>query len=131
MRFNEFAVKEEYLKVKEDDDQSAQLAAVLVSVLQFIKGRAEDQNAPAKINTQSLINLVKNVGHPNFGYADLVDAHEQMDTVKNMIKSFNKDEVILRSDDDEEDEEQVADTPAQSPEDTVDSMAKSALNKRQ
>jgi hypothetical protein len=130
MRFKEF-VPEEYFKVKEDDGQSGQLAAVLVSVLQFIKGRSQDQNAPAKINTQSLINLVKNVGHPNFSYGDLVSAHEQMDTVKNMIKSFNKDEVILRSEGDEEEEEQVADTPAQSPEDTVDSMASKALNKRQ
>ena len=132
MRYREF-VPEEFFQVKEDDTQSAQLAAVLVSVLQFIKGRSEDQNAPAKIGTDSLIHLVQNVGQPSFCYADLVDANEQMDTVKNMIKSFNEEEIILRADGDEEEQtaDQNNDQPHQSPEDTVDSMAKSALNQRQ
>lgn len=132
MRFREF-VPEEYLKIKEDNASSAQLAAVLVSILQFIKGRAEDQKAPAKISTSSLINLVKNAGHPNFSYADLVDAHEQMDTVKNLVKSFSKDEVILRTDDDANDSEadDLMSQPTQDSEDTVKSMAKRSLKTRQ
>jgi hypothetical protein len=104
----------------------------LVSVLNFLKNSADKRGLTPKISTASLINMVKNTGQSEFEYGDLVKANEQDSTVKNLIKSFNKDEVIVSGDNNQT----VTNSPdsyagaAQNPEQTVSSMAKKALNRR-
>ena len=68
----------------------------------------------------------------NFDYDALVAANENNPALKNLIKSFNKDYVELRSADDQEDEKSTTtNTDArQAPVDTVSKMAKRAGKKR-
>ena len=68
----------------------------------------------------------------NFDYDALVAANENNPALKNLIKSFNKDYVELRSADDQEDETSTTtNTDArQAPVDTVSKMAKRAGKKR-
>lgn len=73
----------------------------LVTVLSFLANRAEDSDAPAKMSTQSVINMVSNSGS-YFDYDALVSAYESDPTVKNLIKEFNKDTITLRLPGDQE-----------------------------
>jgi hypothetical protein len=73
----------------------------LATVLSFLANRVQDEESDPKISTQSLINMVKNSG-AYFDYDGLVQAYENDDAVKHLIKDFNKDTVTLRLPGDEE-----------------------------
>ena len=110
------------------EDAPTELNANLMTVLQFLRSRNLEKNVSLKLSTNSLINMVKNTGETSFGYDDLVNASSHP-AVKNLIKNFNKDEIIIASDLDGTPD--ISNPNADmSPEDTVDSMAKRALNKR-
>lgn len=119
------------------------LSANLMPVLQFLKNRSEDKELAPKLRTDSLIQLVKNAGDTTFNYQALVTAHENDDAVKEMIKSFNEDEIILKSDFDrsgsssesgethgDDSEEGGQHGGPEDPTVTVDKMAKRAAGKR-
>lgn len=106
----------------------------LVTALELIRNRYKDSNKLPKISTQSLINLVLNTDR-TFDYDALVTANNNNPAVKNLIKSFNKDSVELRSADDlAGDQDTTTNTPngdaTQNPVDTVDDMAKRAAKAR-
>ena len=122
MRLREFTLQE-------NGDQYANL----VSVLMFLKNSAQDRGLTPKIGTESLINLVKNSGQPAFELDDLMSAIDADPAVKELIKSANRDEVVIRAD---HDQEVTTDTDTDSsavknPEQTVKTMAKKALARRQ
>ena len=106
----------------------------LVTALELLRHRSEDKSIPASISTKSLINLVLNTDK-TFSYDALVDANENNPAVKNLIKSFNKDQVILAPLTGEEDSTttNTDGTPQdtfQAPVDDVSSMAKRAAKTR-
>ena len=106
----------------------------LVTALELLRHRSQDKSTPATISTQSLINLVLNTDK-TFSYDALVDANENNPAVKNLIKSFNKDQVILAPLTGEEDSTttNTDGTPQdtfQAPVDDVSSMAKRAAKTR-
>jgi len=106
----------------------------LTTALELLRNRYKDRGEEPKISTQSLINLVLNTDK-TFDYDALVAANENNPAVKNLIKSYNKDHVTLRSADDTEDNSGTTTNPpegdpTQNPVDTVDDMAKRAGKKR-
>ena len=108
----------------------------LVTALELLRHRSQDKSAPATISTQSLINLVLNTDK-TFSYDALVDANENNPAVKNLIKSFNKDQVILApltgSDEDDSTTTNTDGTTPdtfQAPVDDVSSMANRAAKTR-
>lgn len=115
------------------------LTSNLMPVLMFLKKRSEDKELSAKLRTDSLIQLVQNAGDTTFDYNALVDAFENNDSVKEMIKTFNKDTIELSSDSDSESDEEHGEedggeehtSPEQNPEETVSKMAKKAAKNRQ
>lgn len=104
----------------------------LVTALELIRNRYKDKEQLPTISTQSLINLVLNTDK-TFDYDALVQAAESNPAVKNLIKSFNKDQVTLRHDDPDEvtttTSPEQGDT-TQAPVDTVSDMAVRAGKKR-
>ena len=107
----------------------------LVTALELLRHRSEDKSAPATISTQSLINLVLNTDK-TFSYDALVDANENNPAVKNLIKSFNKDQVILAPLTGEDEDSTTTNTDGatqntfQAPVDDVSSMANRAAKSR-
>lgn len=103
----------------------------LTTALELIRHRYKDKKTPPKISTQSLINMVLNTDK-NFNYDALVSANENNPALKNLIKSFNKDYVELRSADDTDNTDATTtNTDAnKAPVDTVSKMAKRAGKKR-
>lgn len=109
--------------------------ANLTTALELIRQRYKDQDKPPKISTQSLINMVLNTDK-TFDYDALVSASENNPAIKNLIKSYNKDTVELRSADDAESEVDTTNPPdegdpTRAPVDDVSSMAKRAGKKRE
>lgn len=111
------------------------LTSNLLPVLMFLKKRAEDRELSAKLHTDSLIQLVQNAGDTTFTYQSLVDAFENNEAVKALIKNFNEEEVILKSDNDQDGEEDIDHEAEggrpQDPTEVVKGMAKSAASERQ
>lgn len=112
----------------------------LVTALQLLKSKYSDGKSVPKISTQALINLVLNTDK-NFNYDSLVQSAENNPAVKNLIKSYNKDYVILRLTSDAETDNVDATTTLsptgapqqqgfQMPVDDVSSMAKRAAKQR-
>lgn len=108
----------------------------LLTALELIRNRySDDKQAPVKIGTQSVINMVLNTDK-TFNYDALVSANETNPAVKNLIKSYNKDYVVLRpSGDDVEDDSTTTNPPeggdpTQAPVMSVPDMAKRAAKKR-
>ena len=102
----------------------------LVTALELLRFRNKDQQTPAVISTNALINLVLNTDK-TFSYDALVDANETNPAVKNLIKSFNRDKVVLNSVDNDFDETtNINQDSTQAPVDTVSSMAKRAAKER-
>jgi hypothetical protein len=104
----------------------------LVTALELIRNRYKDKDQLPTISTQSLINLVLNTDK-TFNYDALVSAAEENPAVKNLIKSFNKDQVTLRHDEPAEVTTTITPDegdPTQAPVDTVGDMAKRAGKKR-
>lgn len=109
----------------------------LITALQLLKSKYSDSGDSPKISTKSLINLVLNTDK-NFDYDALVQSAESNPAVKNLIKSYNKDVVILRTDTDAENTDNTTtltpsgtqQQPFQAPVDDVSSMAKRAAKQR-
>jgi len=114
----------------EDESAESQLAGSdldsnLLPVLMFLKKQSDDRKVIPKLRTDSLIQLVQNSGDLSFSYDDLVAAHENDDAVKELISSFNEDEITLKSgNSDADDEEHESEGPAQDPQTVVHNMAK-------
>jgi len=125
----------EDVSAEEQLSGESNLSSNLLPVLMFLKKRSEDKELSAKLRTESLIQLVQNAGDTAFDYNALVDAFENVEAVKELIKSFNEDEVILKSDNDPDaDEEHTGDDDetgaSKDPQKTVQDMAKKARNNR-
>lgn len=120
MRFSEF--------IREGDPQGD--ASILTSTLELMAQEANDKGMPPVIKVSDLIQIVKQPG-TTFDYNALVNAYKTVPAVKNLIKSFNRDEVILKDPEGDDEFTTGADVDVDLGTDTVARMAHSALNKRQ
>ena len=124
MKINEF--------IHDPKDKASEGDYNLITALELIRNRYKEQNKTPKISTQSLINLAVNTDK-TFDYDALVAASENNPAIKNLIKSYNKDQVTLRSDDPSDATTTITPDegdPTQEPVDTVGDMAKRAGKKR-
>jgi hypothetical protein len=106
--------------------------ANLITALELIRNRYKDKDKLPLISTQSLINLVLNTDK-TFDYDALVQAAEANPAVKNLIKSYNKDQITLRHDEPSEVTTTISPEEGDlttNPVDTVDDMAKRAAKQR-
>ena len=105
----------------------------LLTALELIQHRYKDKEKLPNVSTQSLINLVRNTDR-TFDYEALAQANETNPAVKNLIKSFNKDYVELKSvqpaEDDTDTTTNIGDATTDAPVDTVANMAKRAAKTR-
>lgn len=109
-------------------EQVSQQDASLITALTLLQRRADEAGSSPTLSTQSLINMIKNTDQ-SFSYDALINAQESNPAVKNLIKSFNKDQVTLNPLNSYEDEIVGAEGSGGGP-DTVGNMAKSASKAR-
>jgi hypothetical protein len=82
------------MRLREFAGDAATSDANLVTALELLRHRSEDNSTAATIRTDSLINLILNTDK-TFNYDALVNANNTNPAVKTLIKSFNRDQIIL------------------------------------
>jgi DNA phosphorothioation-dependent restriction protein DptG len=111
---------------------------LLFQILKTVEGSANQKDMPVALHfdgitkpVQGAVNLdinriMTNAGSPQFSFDTFNNAYEQDDRIKDLVKEFDKDKIILKT------EEQLADPADQSKpgdaEKTVKDMAKKGLN---
>lgn len=121
MRLREFAPSEQ--QGPTDDSEG-----VLVSILQYLKNKGDQHGGSIKVPMASIAAMMGNSGIP-FDFNSLEQMSQGSDTIKNLIKTFNKDEVVLATD---AGDPTTGDMGPNAPgnEKTVDNMAKKAASRR-
>jgi hypothetical protein len=112
--------------------------ANLITILQFLRNRSHNKKLTPTINTQSLINMVKNQGGSEwFTYDNLVASQSANPAVAELIKSLDNEKITLNGFGDETDASEVDKAQASKnqakmpdPQKTVQAMAKRAAANR-
>ena len=104
-------------------------AGTLTALLNFLRGKAK-QNPNSKISirvpTSIILNLMGNAGIGN-SYDDLDNLFKSDQTVKNLIKTYDQDHVVIKTKSDDTD---LGKDMQPGDETDVARMAKKAANKR-
>jgi len=140
MRIREVIVEDfdKYIDEVLEDGADGRGDANLLTTLEFLRNRAHDTHIQPRIRVDSLINLVQGTGEEQFSLENLLAAYKENPDVKNLIKDIKDDPTGVKyvylepfADDVEFAQDQEgAEGFKTAPEQTVDSMAKSALAKR-
>jgi hypothetical protein len=117
MRFTEFK------------NNNKELESALVNTLANLRGEADDRNQSSEISFGALSQIMKNTGHPAFSYDLFKHLYDSGDTLKNIIKDFDTEKVVLKTEKDAETDPEM-DFDNQGSTDKVKQMAKSAMNRR-
>jgi hypothetical protein len=103
--------------------------SVLITTLELLRNHADDNETAPVLSTENLFKLMKNSG-AMFDYDSLVHAYKTEPAVKELIKSFNKDTITLRTDSADEFSMDSDGANMDLGTDTVARMAHKALAKR-
>ena len=117
MRFTEFK------------NNNKEIESALVNTLANLRGEADDRNQSSEISFGALSQIMKNTGHPAFSYDLFKHLYDSGDTLKNIIKDFDTEKVVLKTEKDAETDPEM-DFDNQGSTDKVKQMAKSAMNRR-
>jgi hypothetical protein len=136
MRIRDIIV-EDHIDDMLEDEADGRGDANLITTLEFLRNRAHDTHVQPRVRADSLINLVQKTGEQQFTLENLLDAYSDNENIKALVKDIKDDStgvkyVYLQPFADDSEIAAVGDenAPRTAPENTVNSMAKSALAKR-
>ena len=118
MRFTEF-----------NESKTSELESALVNTLANLRGEADDRNQSSEISFGAIDQIMKNTGYPTFSYDLFKHLHDSGDTLKNVVKNFDQEKIVLKTEKDAETDPEM-DFDNQGSTDKVKQMAKSAMNRR-
>jgi len=118
MRFTEFK------------NNNKELESALVNTLTNLRGEADDRNQSSEISFAAVDQIMKNTGYPTFSYDLFKHLHDSGDTLKNVVKDFDQEKIVLKTEKDAETDPEM-DFDNQGSTDKVKQMAKSAMKRRQ
>jgi type II secretory pathway component PulC len=98
-----------------------------MAVLSYLKGKGDQRATGVRVPMSSIEALMQNAGQ-SITYAELENLRQKNQTIQNLIKSINQDEVIINTQNNDE----VSDNPEYQPGDEQDvaMMAKRAATRR-
>ena len=120
MRFTEFKLNEKSNK---------ELESALVNTLTNLRGEADKRHEASEISFSAVEEIMKNTGHPTFSYALFKNLYDSGETLKNVVKDFDQEKIVLKTEKDAE-TDPAMDFDNQGSTDKVKQMAKSAMNRR-
>ena len=118
MRFTEF-----------NESKASELESALVNTLTNLRGEADDRHQSSEISFGAVDQIMKNTGHPTFSYDLFKNLHDSGDALKNIVKDFDNEKIVLKTEKDAE-TDPAMDFDNQGSTDKVKQMAKSAMNRR-
>ena len=120
MRFTEFKLNE---------NSNKELESALVNTLTNLRGEADKRHEASEISFSAVEEIMKNTGHPTFSYALFKNLYDSGETLKNVVKDFDQEKIVLKTEKDAE-TDPAMDFDNQGSTDKVKLMAKSAMNRR-
>ena len=120
MRFTEFKLNE---------NGNKELESALVNTLTNLRGEADKRHEASEISFSAVEEIMKNTGHPTFSYALFKNLYDSGETLKNVVKDFDQEKIVLKTEKDAE-TDPAMDFDNQGSTDKVKQMAKSAMNRR-
>lgn len=100
---------------------------VLMAILSYLKGKGDQRASGVRVPMSSVIALMQNAGQ-SITYYEIEDLMKKNQTISNLIKSIDQDEIIINTHNNDE----VSDNPEYQPGDEQDvaMMAKRAATRR-
>lgn len=100
---------------------------VLMAILSYLKGKGDQRASGVRVPMSSVIALMQNAGQ-YITYPEIQDLMTKNQTINNLIKSIDQDEIIINTRNDDA----VSDNPEYQPgdEQDVEMMAKRAATRR-
>ena len=95
-----------------------------------MKGDADEKDQSSEISFDAVQSLMTNTGFPAFNYDVFKKLYDQGQTLKNVVKDFNQEKIVVKTEKDAEDDPQM-DFDNQGSTDKVKQMARSAMKRRQ
>jgi hypothetical protein len=98
----------------------------LMAILSYLKGKGDQRASGVRVPMSSIEALMQNAGQ-SITYAELESLRQKNQTIQNLIKSMNQDEIIINTQNNDE----VSDNPEFQPGDEQDvaMMAKRAATR--
>tara|TARA_Y100000817_G_scaffold268850_1_gene226098 strand:+ start:111 stop:464 length:354 start_codon:yes stop_codon:yes gene_type:complete len=111
-------------------NQDKDLESALVNTLLNMQGDADEKDQSSEISFDAVQSLMTNTGFPAFNYDVFKKLYDQGQTLKNVVKDFNQEKIVVKTEKDAEDDPQM-DFDNQGSTDKVKQMARSAMKRRQ
>ena len=118
------------MRLHEFQSTDKELESVLVNTLKNVSGDADDKNTSATLSFDAVKEIMKNTGYPAFSYDLFKQLHDNGKVLKNVVKDFNQEKIVVRTEKDAE-TDPAMDFDNQGSTDKVKQMAKSAMKRRQ
>ena len=93
MRFTEFKLNE---------NSNKELESALVNTLTNLRGEADKRHEASEISFSAVEEIMKNTGHPTFSYALFKNLYDSGETLKNVVKDFDQEKIVLKTEKDAE-----------------------------
>jgi|TARA_R110000782_G_scaffold150895_2_gene243616 hypothetical protein len=117
------------MRLHEFQNTDKELESALVNTLMNVTGDADDMNTSAELSFDAVREIMKNTGYPAFNYDLFKRLYDDGETLKNIVKDFDQEKIVLKTDADAEENPEM-DFDDQGSTDKVKQMAKSAMNRR-
>jgi hypothetical protein len=100
---------------------------VLMAILSYLKGKGDQRASGVRVPMSSIEALMQNAGQ-SITYAEIEDLRQKNQTINNLIKSINQDEIIINTQSNDEVSDDLEYQPGD--EQDVAMMAKRAATRR-
>jgi len=117
------------MRFLEFQNSNKELESALMNTLNQLRGEADEKNQSSQISFDAVTSIMKNTGFPTFNYDLFKQMYDQGDSLKQVVKDFDREKIVIKTEKDAEDDPQM-DFDNQGSTDKVKQMAKSAMNRR-
>jgi|TARA_B100000902_G_C26913340_1_gene718018 hypothetical protein len=117
------------MRFLEFQNSNKELESALMNTLNQLRGEADEKDQSSQISFDAVTSIMKNTGFPTFNYDLFKQMYDQGDSLKQVVKDFDREKIVIKTEKDAEDDPQM-DFDNQGSTDKVKQMAKSAMNRR-
>ena len=117
------------MRFLEFQNSNKELESALMNTLNQLRGEADEKDQSSQISFDAVTSIMKNTGFPTFDYDLFKQMYDQGDSLKQVVKDFDREKIVIKTEKDAEDDPQM-DFDNQGSTDKVKQMAKSAMNRR-
>ncbi len=117
------------MRFLEFQNSNKELESALMNTLNQLRGEADEKDQSSQISFDAVTSIMKNTGFPTFNYDLFKQMYDQGDSLKQVVKDFDREKIVIKTEKDAEDDPEM-DFDNQGSTDKVKQMAKSAMNRR-